>query len=291
MRIARIFASAGAAGLLLLAGAPSPAPAASADPRLAAVETFAFAGGSGTLEGDLSARYAGYDLIVADGQEATAAQAAALRSGGAVVLAYLSAGTIEPYRPWYKRLRRYRLPDRFEEWDEDYARVNSSGFRRQLAKRIAPRMLRKGFDGLFLDNTDMIETHRAQRKGMRKLVAALSRTVDRVPGRYLFTQNGASSLRSTLRFYDGWNREDVSWTYDFGSRSYEPVRPAHAGAARAELARIGAAGLLTTATDYTAAGDAAAAQASLAAACAAGAVPFVTDIGLTRIPVPPLRCP
>jgi hypothetical protein len=45
-----------------------------------------------------------------------------------------------------------------------------------------------------------------------------------------------------------------------------------------------------TATDYTAPGDDAAVQESIANACAAAALPFVSDIGLTRLPASPLSC-
>jgi hypothetical protein len=266
--------------------------AASTDPRLSAVKDFAFAIGDHTLDGDIAARYRGYDLVIVDGQSATPAQVATLRAGGAVVLAYLSVGTIEPFRPWYRRLKPYRLPDKFVEFGEYYARLNSRGFRRQIAGRIAPRILAKGFDGLFLDNTDMVETHGRQKKGLVRLVAALSRLVDTSPGRrYLFAQNGADVIGPTLRFYDGWNREDVTWTYDFNHRDYRHQSAGDVASAQGELRRIGAEGLLTLATDYTAAGDLAASQASVADACAAGAVPFVSDIGLTRIPSPPLGCP
>ena len=63
-----------------------------------------------------------------------------------------------------------------------------------------------------------------------------------------------------------------------------------APAAQAALTRISAAGLLVTATDYTA-GDSAAQAESVANACAAGAIPFVGDIALRRLPAQPLRCP
>jgi hypothetical protein len=38
------------------------------------------------------------------------------------------------------------------------------------------------------------------------------------------------------------------------------------------------------------AGDAAAVEESRRNACAAGALPFVSDIGLTRVPMPALGC-
>ena len=269
--------------------APTPAPADPRDPRLAAVESFAFALGQDVDTDAEVARLAPYDLIVLDGEIPPKARVAQLRAGGSIVLGYLSVGTIEPYRSWYRALKPYRLRDRFDEFDEFYARVNAKGFRQVVAARIAPRLLAKGFDGLFLDNTDMVELHRRQRGGMRKLVRRLARLVHR-RGELLFAQNGERSIGPLLRFYDGWNREDVTWTYSFKRRRYVRVPSADTAAAQAALRRIAAAGLLVTASDYTA-GDAAAESEAVANACAAGAVPFVSDIALRRLPAAPLACP
>ena len=106
----------------------------------------------------------------------------------------------------------------------------------------------------------------------------------------LFAQNGESSIGPLLRFYDGWNREDVSWTYSFKRRRYARRPASETARAQAALRRIAAAGLLVTASDYTAAGDLGAEQESVANACAAGAVPFVSDIDLRRLPSAPLTC-
>jgi hypothetical protein len=235
------------------------------------------------------ARLAPYDLVVVDGSSARPGRIAQLRARGSIVLGYLSVGTIEPYRSWYPALRPFRLRDRFEGFGEPYARVSAQGFRRVIAGRIAPKLLRKGFDGLFLDNTDMVESHRSQRRGMRRLVRRLSR-LTRGRGRLLFSQNGERTISPLLRFYDGWNREDVSWTYSFKRRRYVRRSAAETRAAQSAMARIGAAGLLVTATDYTAAGGTAAEAESVASACAAGAVPFVSNIKLTRLPAQPARC-
>ena len=260
--------------------------------RLASVKSFAFAIGSGDLRGDpaaVAARYAPFDLAVVDGEEADRREVRAMQRSGTLVLGYLSVGTIEPYRSWYPLLRPYRLPTRFEEFGEWYARLNAVGYRQALAGRIAPRLLHKGFDGLFLDNTDMIETHRRQSPGMRRLVALLSRRVHR-GGRVLFTQNGESVIGAMLRRYDGWNREDVTSTYDFESRSYRRVSRFDHRAALAALRRFAGRGLVTLATDYIAAGDAPVRRKAVAAACAAGALPFVSNIELTRIPARPFAC-
>ena len=277
------------AGLIALANAARTSAAPVRVPRLRQIHTWAFAIGNGDLRGGgLPARYGAYDLVVIDGQGASAAQVRALRRAGKLVLAYLDVGTIERGRPWYRSLKRFRL-DYWADWGEWYADVGSGGYRRAVARRIAPRILGKGFDGLFLDNTDMVESHPRQSSGMRMLVKSLARLVHG-RGKLLFTQNGERSIGSTLRFYDGWNREDVSGTYDFAERRY--VRQSRSEIARATraLRRIRAAGLLTLATDYTASADAAGAAAALQNACAAGALPFVSDIGLTRIPRTPARC-
>lgn len=253
------------------------------------MQDFAFALGIDPNTADAAARLAPYDLVVVDGEAATPSTVAALRAQGSVVLGYLSVGTIEPYRSWYPRLKRYRLPESFEEFGEFYADASAKGFRRQIAGRIAPAILAKGFDGLFLDNTDMVEEFTKERAGMRRLVRRLS-TVVRGGGDLLFAQNGERSIGPLLPFYDGWNREDVTSTYSFKSRRYVRTTPAQLARAQAALRRISAAGLLVTTADYTAVGDTASDQVSVANSCAAGAIPFVGDIGLRRLPSQPFTC-
>jgi uncharacterized protein (TIGR01370 family) len=265
-----------------LAAQPTSAPA------LDEVETWALALGSGQLRAGATDRLGRFDLVVIDGQEAGPSQVAALRRQGTIVLGYLSVGTIEPWRPWYRRAKPYRLRDRFEEFGEWYAATSRAGYRRLIARRVAPRILRKGFDGLFLDNTDMIENHPRQGRGMRRLVATLDRLVE---DRLLFTQNGERVIGPTLRHYDGWNREDVTRTYDFDRGRYAPVPRRARRSARRGLRRMAEAGLLVTASDYVARGARRATNAAVRAACVAGALPFVTDIALRRLPRAPFECP
>lgn len=263
--------------------------AASTHPKLANIQSFAFALGSGNLDGDVTGRFAPFDLVVVDGEEARSSQVRALRGQGTVVLAYLSIGTVEAGRFWYRRAKRYRLKDRFEEFDERYADTSKRGYRRLVARAVAPRILRKGFDGLFLDNTDMIAEHPRQAHGMRLLVKALARIVDR-NGRLLFSQNGDDVIGPSLRYYDGWNREDVTWTYNFDRRRYERVPRSDTRAAQATMRRFARRGLLVTTSDYTAAGDKTAEAEAVNNSCTAGGLPFVTNIGITRIPPRPFVC-
>ena len=275
--------------ILVLIALPAAAPAAPRDARLRSVSSWAFAIGSGDLRGDSAARYAPFDLVVVDAEEATPQQVAGLRASGKLVLGYLSVGTIERGRSWYRAARPYKL-ELWEDWGEWYADVRRAGYRRLIERRVAPALLRKGFDGLFLDNVDMVEGHPRQRRGMTQLVRRLSHD-SRARGRLLFAQNGDAYVPSLARFLDGWNREDVTWTYDFDSRRYQRVGAEDTRAAQATLRSLAARGLLVTSTDYTRAGDDGAEREAAANSCAAGALPFVADIGLSRVPPAPFTCP
>lgn len=276
---------AGLAIFLALTVGPA-AQSAPKDERLRTVKTWAFPLGEGALANVLR-RPGAFDLVVVDGEEVTAAQVRKLRRHGTVVLGYLSVGTIEDYRWWYQAASPYRLA-LWGDWGEWYADVSKSGFRNLIAKRVAPPMLNKGLQGLFLDNTDMIEGHAAQRDGMRTLIARLARIVHG-RGKLLFAQNGEDSIGPSLRYYDGWNREDVSWTYDFDSEHYVRVGTADRRSALAAVRRIKARGLLVTTTDYLPTGRPDAVSAVVRTSCGAGAIPYVSDIDLSRVPAPP-RC-
>ncbi len=270
--------------------APVFTPAAGAiprDPRLAAVHSWAFAIGDGTLRGDLRSRYDDFDLVIVDGEDVSTTQVRELHASGALVLGYLDVGSIERGRSWFQQARPYRL-DYWGDWGEWYANVAAPEYRSLLAERVAPTMMDKGLDGLFLDNLDMIETHPAQARGMRTLVGRLADEVHG-NGKLLFAQNGDHVLGRMLTSLDGWNREDVGSTYDFHDGEYRRTSSADTAAAQQALRRIGARGVLTLATGYT---DGSPGQdANVAAqACAAGALPFISDIELTRI-APAARCP
>ena len=274
--------------LALLCLAANPVSAAPSDPRLQGVKTWAFAIGDGMLEGDVAARFAGYDLVIVDGEGVQPAQVAALHQNGSLVLSYLSVGTIENWRWWYPLVKKFRL-DYWGDWGEWYADTSKDGYRNVIVQKVVPWMLKKGVDGLFLDNTDMIETHSRQKAGMRTLVKRLSNLVH-PRGKLLFTQNGEDSIGPTLIYFDGWNREDVSWTYDFDTGEYHQQAPEDIAYAQNALQTISAAGLLVTATDYVDDGNTAAEALCLQNACAAGALSFISDIDLTRLPAAPLTC-
>ena len=129
----------------------------------------------------------------------------------------------------------------------------------------------------------------ADADGMRQLVAQLDRAVG--PDRLLFSQNGDPIAQRVVEHLDGWNREDVTFTYDFATDGYVPVPAAGRREAVALLRRVRAEGVLVTTADYLPEVEPDLEAEAADRSCGAGAIPFVGDIELTRLPDQPLRCP
>lgn len=255
--------------------------------KLRGVRSFCFGIGSNVLSQSLNSLVS-CDLVVLDGEEATAEQVDYLRTNGSVVLAYLSVGTIEIGRSWYSKVSRFKL-ELWGDWGEYYADVSKEAYRRVIDRSVSNAMLKKGFDGLFLDNVDMITSHRKQTEGMKLLVQALSTRVKR-KGKLLFTQNGDAVIGKFTRYLDGWNREDFTSTYSFESQTYGLVPSDEHSKIANIIQKLLRKGLLVTTTDYVATGDSASEAQSLSQSCLFGAIPFVSDIDLNRMPVSPYTC-
>lgn len=275
--------SAVAAAAAAQAAEPSPA-----QRELQAARTFAPALGATLTRANIS-RLARRDLVVVDGELTTTGEVKRLKARGALVLGYLSVGSVESWRTWFPLLKEYRLEE-LGDWEgESYADVSKPGARDALADRIAPDLIGKGFDGLFLDNVDMVEDHAAQQAGMLDLVTRLSSRVHAAGG-VLMAQNGDSIIDPFVPLLDAWNREDPTGTYDFSKKKYIPTDTAGRRLARTTIKRLAAAGLVVTTIDYFGSPTSPQAKRAIRISCQAGALPFIGDIALKKVPKTPARC-
>ena len=112
-----------------------------------------------------------------------------------IVLAYLSVGTIEKWRGWYRRLKPYRLKA-WRDWkDEWFADASKAGFRARWSADRRERSSPRGSTGSSSTTSTWSRAAATARSapGWRKLVARLDELVD-ADGRLLFAQNGAPGM-------------------------------------------------------------------------------------------------
>ena len=158
-----------------------------------------------------------------------ARQVAAAHGQGTVVLGYLSVGTIERGRFWYRDVKRYRL-DLWDDFGEWYADTSKRGYREaDHSPGRARACCARASTGCSSTTSTWSRRTGRRRAGCAALVTDAAHAATHL----LFAQNGDDSIRPLVeRYLDGWNREDVTWTYDFDRRRYVRV----AGGRRARRA-------------------------------------------------------
>lgn len=270
-------------GMALLAGSPGGAEP-SALSRLRAARTWVSYYGS-----DQIASLLRYDVVDIDAEDGagnyTAADIARMKATGKMVLSYLNVGSAEPFRSYYGRVRQYAIAP-YPGWPESYMDVSRPGYREVLLGIAVPELLRKGVDGLFLDNVDAgFDLHRPDiTTGIVELVRQIRLAH---PGILLVAQShdlrilgerGADG-RAFYQYVDGLAREEVSTTYQGG---YHRVPTAQSDAALRALAQWKARGLVVFTLDYADSADLA--HYAMARSRASGLIPYVGPKNLDRIP-------
>ncbi len=101
------------------------------------------------------ARTLDYDTIVIDAQYFSPEQIASLHQSGHTVYSYINIGSVEDFRPYYNDYAAYTIAD-YENWEgERWVDVSKDVWKDFILKKLAPEILAKGIDGLFVDNADI----------------------------------------------------------------------------------------------------------------------------------------
>ncbi len=107
------------------------------------------------IDPDDIARTLDYDTIVIDAQYFSAKQIAELHASGHTVYSYINIGSVENFRSYYKDYEAYTI-GAYENWDEErWVDVSKTVWQDFILKKLAPEILAKGVDGLFVDNADV----------------------------------------------------------------------------------------------------------------------------------------
>lgn len=104
----------------------------------------------------------GSGIIAVEPEDYTLAEIRQIKTKGYTLLAYLSAGTLEKNRPWYKQFKDYKLA-RLADWpDEWYMDMRDERWTDYMLA-IAKLYKRMGFDGWWVDNIDVYSEYKSKK--------------------------------------------------------------------------------------------------------------------------------
>jgi beta-lactamase superfamily II metal-dependent hydrolase/GH25 family lysozyme M1 (1,4-beta-N-acetylmuramidase)/endo-alpha-1,4-polygalactosaminidase (GH114 family) len=150
----------------------------------------------------------GSGLLTIEPEDYTAKEVQALKSAGYTVLAYLSVGSVDERRNYYKQLEPYTLR-RLDDWEhERYLDVCEPAVQDWLINR-GMALLNAGYDGIWADNIDVFEEYPSDSayKGITRILQAL------YPHGYIMINGGMEymlrAISQKARVAHGVTQEEV----------------------------------------------------------------------------------
>lgn len=153
-------------------------------------------------------------ILVIEPEDYTLEEIKKLKKHGAMLLGYLSVGSISDERPYYKTLKPFRL-SRLEDWHHEwYLDLREEKVRKWCVSR-AKEIKAMGFDGWWLDNLDVYEYHKSPE--MYKGITNVLKSIKDVDG-YVMVNGGSEYIsklmdsdtnHKSITFIDGVTQEEV----------------------------------------------------------------------------------
>lgn len=156
-----------------------------------------------------------YQTVVIDAEHFTKADIKKLKNEGKTVYSYLSIGSLEDYRSYYKAYKHLAI-SKYDGWEgEEWVDVSSGAWQKLMLKR-AKEFKKKGVDGLFIDNADVYYEYKRPKiyKGLVKILTDIRKLNTKViiNGGDVFVSKYLKENKSLKKIADGVNQEGVFTT-------------------------------------------------------------------------------
>lgn len=149
----------------------------------------------------------GKGIYVIESEDYSKEEVKQIKNKGYTVLAYLSIGTIEKERTWWKDYKKFALKP-LKDWpNEHYADMSKKTWLAFLVDR-ARSLKKKGFDGWWLDNVDVYEYYPT-----KEILAGTKSVIKQIKklGGYVMINGGSRFLNKAdmAGIIDGYTQEEV----------------------------------------------------------------------------------
>ena len=156
-----------------------------------------------------------YQTVVIDAEHFTKADIKKLKKAGKTVYTYLSVGSLEDYRSYYKAYKHLAI-SKYDGWEgEEWVDVSAKAWQKLMLKR-AKEFKKKGVDGFFIDNADVYYEYKKPRiyKGLVKILTDIKKLNTKViiNGGDVFVSKYLKENKSLKKIADGVNQEGVFTT-------------------------------------------------------------------------------
>ena len=136
----------------------------------------------------------GRSILVIEPEDYSKKEVEAIKAKGYTVLGYLSIGSVSDERPYYGRLKPYRLK-KLEDWPHEwYLDLRKAAAGKWCVER-AGEIRKMGFDGLWLDNLDLYEEYRSP--AMYAAITSVLQSIRPIGG-YVMINGGAAYISACI---------------------------------------------------------------------------------------------
>lgn len=143
-----------------------------------------------------------------------------LKKTGAKLIGYVSLGEVNPERWYYPLLKDRGFLGKNKNWNSYYINLADSVSRDILIDKVIPDIIKKGFDGLFLDTIDDVAPYTGHGNLQPYMVQLIKEIHKRYPKKKIIQNAGLFLLDKTRPYIDGVLIEDVATRYQFKNKEY-----------------------------------------------------------------------